>query len=79
MKACVGICCTTVKLNGMLFTKMIDHVLNYILNNKISLCQRNWLELNYGDKRNIKDLEGEELAELPDGFEDWPVDETAIN
>ncbi len=63
----------------MLFTKMIDHVLNYILNNKISLCQRNWLELNYGDKRNIKDLEGEELAELPDGFEDWPVDETAIN
>jgi hypothetical protein len=57
-----------------------DPTTAYMLKNKIQLTQRTWLELNYmGDKHSIKDLEGEELAELPDGFEDWPEDETVIN
>lgn len=31
------------------------------------------------DKHSLEELEAEERAELPDGFEDWPVDETKVN
>jgi hypothetical protein len=30
-------------------------------------------------KSSIDELEGEELADLPEGFQDWPVDETSVN
>jgi hypothetical protein len=59
---------------------MSDPTTTYMLKNKIPLTQRTWIELNYmGDKHSVSELEGEELADLPDGFEDWPEDETAIN
>lgn len=59
---------------------MADPTTAYMLKNKLPLTQHGWLELNYmGGKKTVDDLEGEGLAELPDGFEDWPVDEKAIN
>ena len=59
---------------------MDDCVLNWMLKHKIPTTQRTYIELAYmGDKHSILDLEGEQLAELPEGFEDWPVEEMAIN
>jgi hypothetical protein len=47
-----------------------------MLKHKIAITQRNYIELAYlGDKHSLEELEGEERAELPEGFEDWPVDE----
>jgi hypothetical protein len=59
---------------------MNDHVLAYMLKHKIAITQRNYIELAYlGDKHSLEELEGEERAELPEGFEDWPVDEMRVN
>jgi hypothetical protein len=59
---------------------MNDYVLAYMLEHKIAITQRNYIELAYlGDKHSLKELEGEERAELPEGFEDWPVDEMRVN
>ena len=58
---------------------MLDYVLQYMVKTGIQITQRNYLELNYGYKRSVDNLEGEELAELPDGFEDWPEDEGLVN
>ena len=58
---------------------MLDYVLQYMVKNGIQITQRNYLELNYGDKHSVSDLEGEQLGELPEGFEDWPEDATVIN
>jgi hypothetical protein len=59
---------------------MTDYVLEWMLKNKIAITQRNYIELAYmGDKHSLEELEGEELADLPEGFQDWPVDEMAVN
>jgi len=59
---------------------MNDYVLAYMLKHKIAITQRNYIELAYlGDKHSLEELEGEERAELPEGFEDWPVDEMRVN
>ena len=59
---------------------MSDCVLAWMLKNKIPLTQRNYLEIAYmGDKHSIEELGEEEIAELPEGFEDWPVTEKGIN
>ena len=51
-----------------------------MLKNKIAITQRNYIELAHmGDKHTVDDLDGEELAELPERFEDWPVDESQVN
>jgi hypothetical protein len=41
---------------------------------KIPFTQQHYLRLAYWDNRTIDDLGPEEQAELPEGFEDWPVD-----
>jgi hypothetical protein len=51
-----------------------------MIENKIPVTQTNYITLAYfGDKSLIDELEGEELADLPEGFQDWPVDETSVN
>jgi hypothetical protein len=57
----------------------MNHVLNWMLKNG-PLSQSAYLNLAYlGEKDSIEQLEGEELAELPEGFEDWPVYESPVN
>jgi hypothetical protein len=59
---------------------MNDAVLNWMLKHKLAITQRNYIELAYmGDKHRLEELEGEERAELPTGFEDWPADELQVN
>ncbi len=54
----------------------LDCVTRSLIENGIPLTQRNWIEFAYlGDKCSIDELDAEELADAPDGFEDWPVDE----
>jgi hypothetical protein len=54
----------------------LDCVTRSLIENGIALTQRNWIEAAYlGDKSSIDQLDGEELADLPEGFEEWPVDE----
>ena len=56
---------------------MSDHVTAYLLKRKIQLTQRAWIRHAYlGAQSTVEELEGEELADLPENFEDWPVDET---
>jgi hypothetical protein len=44
------------------------------------LTQENYLRLAYmGDKHSIEELGPEELAELPEGFEEWPRTEREIH
>jgi len=58
---------------------MSDCVLDYMLNHKIPLTQQNYLEIAYmGGKHSIEELGEEEIAELPEGFEDWPLTERHI-
>jgi hypothetical protein len=59
----------------------MDETLRYILEHyPEKLCQRVYIELAYmGSKHHIEELDGEELAELPEDFDLWPKDETAIN
>ena len=55
---------------------VLDCVTRALMENGIPLTQRNWIEFAYlGDKSSIDELDGEELADAPDGFEDWPVDD----
>ena len=57
-----------------------DSILKWMLQNKVTVTQRNYIEIAYlGDKHDLEELEAEERAELPKGFEEWPVDETAVN
>ena len=57
----------------------MDHVLAYMLKQKVPLTQENYLNLAYfGQKSSLEELEGEEIAQLPEGFEDWPVTEKDI-
>ena len=58
----------------------MQHVLAYMLKHEIPLTQQNYIELAYmGDKHSVEELEGEELAGLPEGFEDWPRSERDIH
>ena len=58
----------------------LDHVTAYLIEHGIQVCQRNWIVFSYfGEKDSLEQLEGEEIAGLPDGFEDWPVDEEPVN
>ena len=60
--------------------KALDYVMQYMIANKIPVTQTNYLTLAYfGDKSSIDELEGEELADLPEDFQDWPVDEMSVN
>jgi hypothetical protein len=53
-----------------------DIVLDKMLELGVAITQRNYLEFAYfGDKHSVADLEGEEFAMLPDGFEDWPAED----
>ena len=58
----------------------MDHIVRYMLKHGIPITQAGYLALAYmGEKNSVEELEGEELAGLPDGFEDWPVDEGPAN
>jgi hypothetical protein len=58
----------------------VDFIVDLMLRHKIPFTQRNYIELAYfGEKSSVEELEGEELADLPKGFEDWPVDELKVN
>jgi hypothetical protein len=57
-------------------TGKVDYVLDSMLKNGIPVTQRNYLEICYfGAKSSLDDLDAEELADLPDDFLHWPVDE----
>jgi hypothetical protein len=57
-----------------------DIIVQTMLQEKIPLTQRGYLALAYwGDKNSIDELVAEERAYLPEGFEDWPVDESKIH
>lgn len=59
---------------------MMDIILETMLKRRIPVTQRNYLALTYfGQKSSPGELQGEEIAELPDGFEDWPEDEWSVN
>jgi hypothetical protein len=61
-------------------TERNDCVLRLMLERKIPLTQKNYLELAYfGEKSSVEELGSEELADLPESFQDWPVDEHAVN
>jgi hypothetical protein len=58
----------------------LDCVTQCLIDNGVALTQRNWLKVAYlGAKSSVGDLGGEELADLPEGFEDWPEDELLVN
>jgi hypothetical protein len=51
---------------------VLDCVSRVLIENGIPLTQRNWIEFAYlGDKSSIEELGAEELADAPEGFEDW--------
>ena len=51
-----------------------------MLEHKIPLTQKNYLELAYfGEKSSVEELGGEELAGLRESFHEWPVDEHSVN
>jgi hypothetical protein len=55
--------------------RALDCVSRVLIENGVPLTQRNWIEFAYlGDKSSLDELDGEELADLPAGFGDWPVD-----
>jgi hypothetical protein len=58
---------------------MSDYVMEKLLKLGLPLTQQNYLRLAYWDERTIDDLGGEELAELPEGFESWPRTEMDIH
>jgi hypothetical protein len=61
-------------------TPQLDLITDYMVRHGVALTQRNWIELAFfGQKHSIEELEGEEFAELPDGFEDWPADYTTVD
>jgi len=54
----------------------MDGVTELLIRLKVPITQRNWLECAYmGDKSSIEELDAEEQANLPEGFEDWPREE----
>jgi hypothetical protein len=58
----------------------LDCVTRALIEHHLPLTQANWITFAYfGSKSSIDELDGEELAALPDGFEDWPADEKHIN
>jgi hypothetical protein len=57
----------------------MDYVLDYMLKHNIPITQRNYIEIAFMGQKSVEELEAEELAELPDGFEDWPLDESQVN
>jgi hypothetical protein len=59
--------------------KTEDMVMKKLLELGSPLTQEDYLRLAYmGDKHSIEELGPEELAELPEGFEDWPRAEREI-
>jgi len=58
---------------------MPDYVLKKLLELGSPLTQENYLRLAYWDDRTIEDLGPEELAELPEGFEEWSRTEKEIH
>lgn len=57
----------------------MDYVLDFMLKNKIPITQRNYVHIAYMGEKSLEELEAEELAELPDGFDEWPTDESQVN
>ena len=57
----------------------LDPTTEYLLKLGLPLTQRNWLGIEYFGDKCLEDLEGEELANLPEGFEHWPVDTVPVN
>jgi hypothetical protein len=58
---------------------MNDYIVQELLELGAPLTQQNYLKLAYWDDRTIADLGPEELAELPEGFEEWPRTEKDIH
>jgi hypothetical protein len=58
----------------------LDCVTRVLIEHGVPLTQRNWITFAYlGAKCSVDELDAEELANLPDDFEDWPVDAAHIN
>jgi hypothetical protein len=53
----------------------LDCVTRVLIEHGVPLTQRNWITFAYlGAKCSIDELDAEELADLPEGLEDWPED-----
>jgi hypothetical protein len=58
----------------------MDHVVEKMMKEGVALTQENYLLWAFlGEKSSLEELGGEEIAELPEGFEDWPVTEDDIH
>jgi hypothetical protein len=58
----------------------LDCVTRVLIERGVPLTQRNWITFAYlGAKFSIDELDAEELADLPEGFEDWPEDARHVN
>jgi len=57
---------------------MNDCVVQMLLKLGSPLTQERYLRLAYWEDRTIEDLGPEVLAELPEGFEEWPRTEGEI-
>ena len=58
----------------------LDCVTRVLIEHDVSLTQRNWITFAYlGARCSIDELDAEELADLPEGFEDWPEDVGQVN
>lgn len=45
----------------------MDHVLDFMLKNKIPITQRGYLEIAFMGEKSLEELDADQLAELPDG------------
>jgi hypothetical protein len=58
----------------------LDCVTRALIDHGVPLTQRNWITFAYlGAKSSIDELDAEELADLPEGFEDWPENAGHVN
>lgn len=58
----------------------MNYIVDLMVRHKIPFTQRNYIELAYfSEKSLLEELEAEQRADLPDGFEDWPVDELPVS
>ena len=72
-------CCGCSGFSSRWRSAMDDCVVKMLLKLGSPLTQQNYLQLAYWDDRTIDDLGPEELAELPEGFEEWPKTEKEIH
>lgn len=58
----------------------MDYVLAEMRKLKVPMTQRNYIEIaSLGEKTSINELGPEEIADLPEDFDSWPVEQMRVN